>query len=74
MKIRSASGSDSPLSSLPRKLQMERVDTCICWRWMRNSSVTFLSKCFQRALASLPMLLEGGQLSSFPKWREGCPT
>jgi hypothetical protein len=46
-----------PLSSLPAKLPMDRIDTCICCRLIKNFSSTESSQCFQSALASCPMLL-----------------
>lgn len=39
------------------KLQTERMETCMAWRFAMNSEVALPSKCFQSAVASFPILL-----------------
>ena len=64
-----ARGGNVPERRRPMKLQTERMETCICWRWTRKDSPTLGLKCFQRALASLPMLL--GDVSGEVEMKEG---
>lgn len=33
----------SPLRSLPKKLATDRIETCICWRLIKKSSLTVSS-------------------------------
>ncbi len=47
-----------PLVRRPVKLQNERIETCIAWRFSMKAGVVDGSKCFHKACASLPMLLD----------------
>lgn len=46
-----------PLDNRPKKLQTERIDTCICCLVTRKSRSTDSSYFSQRAFALFPMLL-----------------